>query len=162
MVISPLGTEEDVGGKAYVHCQAWKEAYVGLVDQTFLDNRTIEMSRQRAQKAFEDGVSSFVAKDGDRVVGFVDFGPYRGDGRKDTGEVYAIYVLKEYYGKGVGHALMGEALDAMKSYQQIAVWVLMGNERAIRFYQRCGFHFDGEKQVITLGTPVTEVRMILE
>ena len=56
---------------------------------------------------------------------------------------------------------MKKALDALSEYPQTAVWVLTGNERAIRFYRRCGFEFDGEIKAIWLGTPATEERMIL-
>ena len=151
MIIKRLETKDEIKGKAAVHYQAWKEAYVGLVNQDFLDRRTMEMSLQSAQWAFDNGIATSIAKDGERVVGFVDFG----------GEVYAIYVLKEYYGKGIGYALMKRAFDALSEYPQTAVWVLTGNERAIRFYKRCGFEFDGEKKEIELGTPATEARMIL-
>ena len=161
MIIKRLETKDEIKGKAAVHCQAWKEAYVGLVDQDFLDRRTMEMSLQSAQWAFDNGIATSIAKDGERVVGFVDFGHYRLDGLHDAGEVYAIYVLKEYYGKGIGYALMKRAFDALSEYPQTAVWVLTGNERAIRFYKRCGFEFDGEKKEIELGTPATEARMIL-
>ena len=161
MIIKRLETKDEIKGKAAVHYQAWKEAYVGLVNQDFLDRRTMEMSLQSAQRAFDNGIATSIAKDGERVVGFVDFGHYRLDGLHDAGEVYAIYVLKEYYGKGIGYALMKRAFDALSEYPQTAVWVLTGNERAIRFYKRCGFEFDGEKKVIELGTPATEARMIL-
>ena len=56
---------------------------------------------------------------------------------------------------------MKKALEALSEYPQTAVWVLTGNERAIRFYERCGFEFDGQKKEIELGTPATEARMIL-
>ena len=56
-------------------------------------------------------------------------------------------------------ALMKKALDALSEYPQTAVWVLTGNERAIRFYRRC--EFDGEIKAVELGTPATEERMIL-
>ena len=95
------------------------------------------------------------------MVGFADFGRYRLDDLRDAGEIYAIYILKEYYGKGIGFALMKKALDALSEYPQTAVWVLTGNERAIRFYKRCGFEFDGQKKEIELGAPATEARMIL-
>ena len=161
MIIKQLETKYGIKGKTAVHRQAWKEAYVGLVNQDFLDRRTMEMSLQSAQWAFDNGIATSIAKDGERVVGFVDFGHYRLDGLHDAGEVYAIYVLKEYYGKGIGYALMKRAFDALSEYPQTAVWVLTGNERAIRFYKRCGFEFDGEKKEIELGTPATEARMIL-
>lgn len=160
VMIKPLETEDEIRGKAYVHWQAWKEAYTGLIDQKFLDSRTVEMSERIAFRAFENGYPTILAKDGNRVIGFADYGAYRGDDLPDAGEVYAIYILKAYYGQGVGYALMQKALDALKQYQQAAVWVLEGNARAIRFYTRRGFCFDGKKQVLALGTPVTEARMI--
>lgn len=44
----------------------------------------------------------------------------------------------------------------------LVAWVLKGNERAIRFYERFGFHFDGTEAEIMLGTPNAELRMIFE
>ena len=161
MSIKLLETKDEIKGKAAVHCQAWKEAYVGLVNQDFLDRRTMEMSLQSAQWAFDNGITTLIARDRERVVGFADFGRYRLDDLRDAGEIYAIYILKEYYGKGIGFALMKKALDALSEYPQTAVWVLTGNERAIRFYKRCGFEFDGQKKEMELGAPATEARMIL-
>lgn len=37
-----------------------------------------------------------VAKDGDKVIGFVGYGKYRDDTLSDCGEVFAIYVLADY------------------------------------------------------------------
>ena len=159
IIIKHMETEDEIKGKAYVHWKAWKEAYTGLIDQNFLDARTLETAEQRALKAFRNGYKTLIAKDGNRVVGFADYGSYRGDDLTDAGEVYAIYILKEYYGKGIGYALMTGALEELKSNDQTAVWVLYNNERAIRFYKRCGFQFDGKKQDIILGKPVTEARM---
>ncbi|MBQ9384981.1 MAG: GNAT family N-acetyltransferase, partial [Ruminiclostridium sp.] len=75
---------------------------------------------------------------------------------------YAIYVLKEHYGRGAGYALMKTALSLMPEKKRFAVWVLKGNERAIRFYKKCGFIADGTEMTITLGTDVTEIRMVKE
>ena len=55
---------------------------------------------------------------------------------------------------------MESALEQLADYPRIALWVLKGNEKAVRFYERCGFRFDGTERDITLGTPVTERRMI--
>ena len=161
ITIKRLETEDEIKGKAFVHWQAWREAYTGLVDQAFLDGRTLQAAEQRARQAFENGSPTLIAKDGNRVVGFVSYGCYRGDDLADAGEVYAIYILKAYYGKGVGYALMSKALEELKDYRQVAVWVLAENARAIRFYQRCGYRFDGRRQNIPLGKPIAEARMIL-
>lgn len=52
------------------------------------------------------------------------------------------------------------ALVRMLGYSRVAVWVLEGNERAIAFYKSHGFAFDGASQTLTLGTEVTDLRMI--
>ena len=78
------------------------------------------------------------------------------------GEIFAIYVLAAYYGQKVGYELMNAAFEKLSTYKHIAVWVLKGNERAIKFYERYGFRFDGTEQEIKLGTPNTELRMMYE
>ena len=153
---------EDLNGKAYVHWQSWKETYAGLVDPSFLAARTREASLKYAEHAFDVGYPTLIAADErDRVIGFADYGPCRDADAADAGEVYAIYVLREYYGTGVGPALMNAALEQLKDRPKAVVWVLQGNERAIRFYQKMGFRFDGKQKTIRLGSDVTELRMIL-
>lgn len=159
--IVPMTREDEVRGKAYVHFRAWKDAYRGLVDQDFLDARTLELSEGFALKAFEAGFATLLAKDGDRVVGFADYGPCRDEDLPDTGEVYAIYLLEPYYHQGIGTMLMREALARMAAYPRVAVWVLEGNDRAISFYESFGFAFDGSAKTLKLGTPVTDLRMLL-
>ena len=101
-----------------------------------------------------------VAKDGDRVIGFVGYGEHCDDALTDCGEVFAIYVLAECYGQKVGYALMNAAVEKLATYKKIAVWVLKGNDRAIKFYERYGFRFDGTEKEVNLGTPNTELRMV--
>ena len=157
VIIKKMETDDEIRGKGYVHYKAWQEAYTGLIDQSCLDN----MSEQKCVEiAYRWPDNLLVAKDGERVVGFVGYGKCRNEDLVDAGEVFAIYILKEYYGKGVGKALMDAALDLLKDYRQVAVWVLKGNNRAIRFYEKCSFGFDGKTEIKTLGSPITELRMV--
>ena len=96
------------------------------------------------------------------LIGFVAYGKYRSETLSDCGEIFAIYVLADYYGQKVGYELMNAAFEKLADYKKIAVWVLKGNERAIKFYERYGFRFDGTEQEIMLGTSNTELRMIYE
>lgn len=57
---------------------------------------------------------------------------------------------------------MNAAFDKLSNYKKIAVWVLKGNDKAIRFYENYGFCFDGAASEILLGTTNTELRMIYE
>ena len=139
----PMETEAEMDGKGYVHYQSWQETYAGLVDADFLAGLSPE--KQIA---------------GETVMGFTAYGPCRDEDLPGWGEVRAIYVLRAYQGQKVGRRLMEAALEQLADYPRIALWVLKGNEKAVRFYERCGFRFDGTERDITLGTPVTERRMI--
>ena len=72
----------------------------------------------------------------------------------------AIYVLPEYYGHKIGYRLMNEAFSRLGEYNTVFLWVLEKNERAIRFYHKYGFEFDGCKKQWNLGTPVSIARMV--
>ena len=100
-----------------------------------------------------------IALDDAKVVGFVSYGDFR-DPARIAGEIFALYVLKDYYGKGVGQQLMQAAFAALDGYQEIILWVLEDNKRAIAFYEKMGFVFDGEEKDIDLGKSVKEKRMI--
>ena len=158
IVIKPMESDSEIRGKAYVHWKAWQDTYSGLIDQTYLDNLTIEKC---TEMAFRWPDNLLVAKENDEVVGFVGYGAHRDDSLPETGEVFSLYILKEYYDKKIGYALMCAALEKLSEYRRIAVWVLEGNQRAIRFYERCGFQFDGTRKQVKLGTVNTEIRMIL-
>ena len=103
-----------------------------------------------------------IVKEKISFVGFAVYSPSRDEDLMDAGEVVAIYVLSEYYGHKIGYRLMNEAVSRLSENNTIFVWVLEQNERAIRFYHRYGFEFDGCKKQLNLGTPVPAVRMIMK
>ena len=154
--IKKMETEEETRGKAYVHWRAWHEAYPGLVSQEYLDRLTLKKCEKIS---FDWPDNLLVAKDAGRVIGFVGYGD-RGEEAPDTGEIFSLYILSEYYGKGVGRQLMDAALEQLRGYRQICLWVLKDNKRAIRFYQKCGFSPDGE-EIYGAAIAAKEIRMIL-
>ncbi|MDE6640938.1 MAG: GNAT family N-acetyltransferase [Acetatifactor sp.] len=151
--------EDETNGKGYVHYKSWHETYTDLVDKNYIDGITLEKCTEIAHR-WPDNI--IVAKDGDNVIGFVGYGTYRDNTLPEHGEIFALYVLKKYHGQKVGYELMNAALEKLSDYKKIAVWVLKGNDRAIRFYEKYGFCFDGTEAEIKLGTPNTELRMIFE
>jgi ribosomal protein S18 acetylase RimI-like enzyme len=152
-----MESEEEINGKAYVHYKSWHETYLDLIDEDYLSRITLEKCTEIAHRASDQ---ILVAKDGNTVIGFVAYGAYRDKALPQYGEIYAIYVLEAYHGKQIGYALMNAAIGRLAIYQKIAVWVLKGNDRAIRFYERYGFRFDGTEAEVTLGTSNIERRMI--
>ena len=144
IVIKPMETEDEIRGKAFVHWKCWQETYPGMVDQAYLDALTLEKVQE---KAFLWRDNILVAKDGDRVLGFVGYGDH-GVEDPGTGEIFALYVLPEYQGTGVGRQLMEAALLELSSCPRIYLWVVKGNAWAIRFYEKCGFHLSGAEKYV--------------
>lgn len=157
IILKMMETDEEIKGKAYVHWKSWHEAYTGIVSQEYLDKLTLEKCEKMAF-SWPDNI--IVAKENGNVIGFVCYGD-RGEEAPDVGEIFALYVLADYYGKGVGRKLMDVGLEQIKHFSQVRLWVLKENRRAIRFYENCGFRPDGT-EMTSPNISATEIRMTLK
>ena len=156
IIIKTMETPEEIEGKSLVHWQTWREAYDDLLPAEYQETMTLDRCRFFSQKYPEN---TLIAMDGKKVVGFISYGNFR-DEAIQAGEIIALYVLKDYYGKGVSKQLMHAAFVALDQFSEIYLWVLKENKRAIAFYQKMGFTFDGQEQILDLGKPVKELRMM--
>lgn len=152
MVVRPA-TPADAAGVAYVQTVSWREAYAGLLPADFLARR--EVSRQVWLDRLADppaGTRTLVATmpgpgpdapGGERVVGFASVGP--AESGPGVGHLYALYLLAEHWGEGVGHRLhaAGMAALAETGATSAILWVLPANTRAVEFYRREGWRLDG-------------------
>ncbi|MFD6174609.1 MULTISPECIES: GNAT family N-acetyltransferase [Streptomyces] len=159
-------TLADCDRVAEIRIRGWQSAYRGLIPQSYLDGLSVaeDAERRRERLAQADGsVVNLVAEDtGGEVVGWACHGPYRG-GEAVTGdaELYAIYVHPEHLGQGAGQALLAEAVARCTAagHGRLLLWVLKGNGRARRFYERAGFEADGAEEPFEVdGVTVPEVR----
>ncbi len=131
-------TPADFVQAAEVHALAWQHAYAGILPDSVLEALDpAEMAERRAGRPGE----TLVAEEDGRVVGFVNYGPDRGD--ESVAEIYAIYVHPDRWGSGTADALFTAALDALP-HSEIRLWVLAENQRAQRFYARHGLRANGE------------------
>jgi GNAT superfamily N-acetyltransferase len=143
---------EDAEALADLHLDVWEEAYADLMPATvFTERRARRAERVQSWSTIIAAGSSdnLLAWSGDLLVGFSSTGPGRDD--PDDGlpplELMALYVRASSYGTGVGYALLEAAVGASDAY----LWVLDGNERAIGFYERQGFRFDGATKSEEVG-----------
>lgn len=147
---------EDAEGLTRVHVRSWQSSYRGLLAQEFLDSiDSIErLAMWRRTLAHPETFGVYVAEvpDTGELAGFCGVGKSRGTPPGYPGELYAIYLLEEAKGLGVGRALFQEGLQWLRGHGlwPMALWVLKENTRARRFYERMGGHLTGE-QSITLG-----------
>jgi GNAT superfamily N-acetyltransferase len=151
-------TPQDAEALAHLHLDVWDDAYTGLMPQQILDDRrtAVEERVERWRTILEgDGAGrTLLAVGPDGPVGFVSAGPGRDNDVDTELELWALYVRAAWWGTGVGYVLFEEALGDRAAY----LWVLAGNERAIRFYERQGFRLDGTEDEHDEGLHVRMVR----
>ena len=140
-------TIDDAVDIAVVHVVTWRATYRGLVPQSLLDGLSVE-ARTAVWRTIlgEDDGSALIAVDQTTqgVVGFVSVGPSRDtDPNRAPSEVYAIYLLPDYWGRGAGRQLLDCGLADLPTTTDATLWVLGSNERARRFYERQGWELDG-------------------
>ena len=145
----------DAQAIAEVHVHSWQWAYRGLLPDDYLDHLSIErraeMHTQRLATETEE--RTWVADQEGQIVGFAITGPSRDpDVSPRTAEIMAIYLRREATGKGIAHALFVHAVQDLwqRGYEQSTLWVLEGNARARRFYEKAGW--------VPNGTTKTEER----
>lgn len=138
----------DAPAVATVHVLSWQAAYRGLIPDSVLDGLSVETRTSLWEHHIPSG-RVWVAFFGSELVGFATAGPSRD--ADATSELYAIYLLPSAWGTGLALPLATAALDGLSD---VVVWVLEGNERARRFYERLGFRADGMTRQETMGTAV--------
>jgi GNAT superfamily N-acetyltransferase len=154
---------------AELHVRSWQAGYRGLLPQPLLDGLDPVARLARWEAILQDtdwtGEGTLVAEDGDELVGFARLCPERDTQLRTAGEVAAFHVAPDHWRKGVGGRLMSAALRQLTDagFDTAMLWVLSGNEGAIRFYEATGWRADGatksEKSDALKGITVPEMRM---
>ena len=102
---------------AHVVTIAWQETYRGIVNDEFLDNLP-NTEKERGEKYFnnfdESNNHQFVLEVYGKVVGFVNVGITDDEEYKNQGEIFALYIIKEYKGNGFGRKLTELGIDELK------------------------------------------------
>lgn len=83
---------------------------------------------------------------------------------EEYGEVVSIYLLPEHIGKGYGKLLFKSAVNELKKlgFNDIFLWVLEGNHRARRFYEKEGFTLSGRYLEVNIGgKSLNEVQYVI-
>lgn len=84
----------------------------------------------------------YLACDAGTPLGFVGFDRSRDLGTPPTtGEIWAMAVLPEHWGRGLGLALWDAARDGLleEGCNKVSIWLPLLNQRAGRFFELAGF-----------------------
>lgn len=150
-------TLKDAAGIAKVHIDSWRTTYKGIVNDDHLNN----LSYTKKEKAWINIITEaeksikyiYVAEDEENgIIGFTSCGIERDGNIQFKGELYAIYVIKEYQNKGVGKLLFNHVVEKLNelNLHSMLIWALEKNIQASRFYELMGGKKVKEKY-ITIG-----------
>lgn len=139
---------------AALHLRVWDQTYTGLLDAALLAARAAEPAGERAARWRDRlGTPTWVAVEESSIVGFAQAAPGRDQDHPGL-ELMSLYTLDAVHGTGVGRNLLTAAVGDSPAY----LWVFEGNDRAVRFYRKHGFVFDGTRRQDRYGAEARMVR----
>ena len=138
---------DDLADVARIHVQSWQETYMGQVPQNYLDGMDVKARQKKWEEIFRENAANnnlYLAFDGAKPIGFISFGRGRDQELLDSGEIYAVYLLREAWGKAAGYTLFKTAEQKLseQGLNRLYLWVLNSNENALNAYQRWGGKVD--------------------
>ena len=84
---------------------------------------------------------TYIAFEADEAVGVVSVG---------HGDLQTLYVMPEFWGRGIGSTLHDLALDRLResNVQEARLWTLTDNHRGRAFYEKRGWSLTGRTRVV--------------
>ena len=155
-------TPDDARGIARVHVESWRTTYREFLADTFLAGLSVDQKESMWRRIIEEPESGgFVHSSLDEegtVIGFSSGGRERSGEMPYDGELYALYLLKEHQGKGIGRMLVDASVASMKDagMRSMLIWVLRENP-ARGFYRAMGGEPVDEKTITVGGVDVVDV-----
>lgn len=128
------------------HYYCWQETYRGLVSDTYLNNMDKYKNMDRFEKLFDIiGEHQYVAEEQKQIIGFFDI--LKSNGEYAPFEVGALYLRKEYQGKGYGR----EIFDFIKKKTEsspFCLWCLSSNPACGFYLHMGGRQIDTKEEII--------------
>jgi ribosomal protein S18 acetylase RimI-like enzyme len=146
---------EDAKGIATVQMRTWQVAYADIfpADKLAGLNQELETRIERwgsIVSGAERLAVTYVAEQDGQVIGFVNAGRQVKVDHPQDAELFAIYILPDFHGKGIGRKLVSAAAAELKTlgFTSLLLWVLADNQASRGFYERLGGTLCGEDEYI--------------
>ena len=107
----------------------WHDGHAQIVPAALTALRTLDSFTERT---LEHAEHTMVAVDGDRILGFT---------MTHGNELYQMYAASAARGAGVAQALIQDVETRVEANGHNDIWLVcaIGNTRAARFYEKCGW-----------------------
>ena len=134
--------KEDCKDIAHVVTISWNETYQGIVPDYFLEelkNNEQERANRTYNEFDEKDNNQLVLEVDNKVVGFANYGKTSDEEFTNCGEIFALYIINKYKGKGYGRKLVEAVKKELKNmgYNKMIIACLKGNP-SNEFYKHIG------------------------
>lgn len=166
MLVFKEAQADQAGLISHLFASSWRKAYRGIIAQHYLDRLPddywVPSLRSWLGSGQMYGVLAYL--DG-KPVGCCIYGRGRDAAYADWGEIVSLYLLPDSTRKGIGSALLLEALRllAEDGYHRCYLWAIDNNVPADCFYRKHGFRRSDDTVSYKIGGEnVTDVRYVLQ
>jgi ribosomal protein S18 acetylase RimI-like enzyme len=141
--------EAEIEHLATIWHEGWQDAHRHIVPA--------ELTRLRSRESFAERLRAGLAQV--RVSG--PSGAPAGFCMTRDDELYQLYVSRQLRGMGIAAALLADAEAGLSRRGVATAWLAcaIGNERAAKFYEKCGWHRTG---TVTLNLETSQGAFPLE
>lgn len=138
--------------------EVWLDAYHGIQteEELLTQSHKVHTPEQIAEEIDDPNTHSIVAVSDGRIVGHA-----RSDLTEDgIVDIIRLYVLREYYGQGIGKAMLREVDSYFDPKYEVWLDVFDENQRAVNFYLSQGYEIMRRTtEVQSEGRDVFEYKM---
>jgi GNAT superfamily N-acetyltransferase len=158
MISIRAATEHDAVAISHVHVQSWRTAYAGIVPEEYLATLNEAERVLLWREWLTRDIRVYIADLDGEIVGFISGGAIREPVQTYDAELYAIYLLEQAQGRGIGTALLKKLAESLssKGFTSMIVWVLEKNPSR-HFYERSSAQIVTAKDIQIGGVMLSEV-----
>lgn len=157
---------KDLRAVSEIAVRGWQTAYIGIVDDEYLEGLDIDDKYQKMIKNYKEN-GFIVAEENGKIVGFCRYkegNSYIDEYPNIDCEICALYLKPEEKRRGIGKKIVNYVINEFKNngLKKMIIWCFKDNYPSRAFYEKMGGIYCGESICIRGNKEYKEVGYIYD